>query len=54
MSGDKPADNASFASAQRLTFPLLTDEGAARADAPVMLLLSLSTWVMVSHVNFII
>ncbi len=39
VSGDKPADNASFASAQRLTFPLLTDEGAAREAALCLLLL---------------
>jgi len=39
VSGDKPADNASFASAQRLTFPLLTDEGAAREAALFLLLL---------------
>lgn len=37
VSGDKPADNAAFASAQRLTFPLLTDEGAA-CKAPACLL----------------
>ncbi|KAK9840773.1 hypothetical protein WJX81_003905 [Elliptochloris bilobata] len=33
VSGDKCADNASFASAQRLTYPLLTDEGAALRKA---------------------
>ena len=34
VSGGQPAENAAWATAQRLTFPLLTDEGAACKPLP--------------------